>query len=122
MTFFAGRAGSGLGFHKHGEAINALVRGRKRWLIYRPESLSLAMGMDASLSGSQWLRDVYPALPPDALPEYECVQEAGEVMCERSQASCSTPSTRQIDFSLPFLTSAPLSTAQTSRHSTTTPR
>ena len=55
----------------------------KRWLIYRPESLSLAMGMDASLSGNEWLRDVYPTLPPDALPEYECVQEAGEVMCKR---------------------------------------
>ena len=35
VTFFAGRKGSGLGFHKHGEAINALIRGRKRWLIYR---------------------------------------------------------------------------------------
>jgi hypothetical protein len=87
VTFFAGRAGSGLGFHKHGEAINALVRGRKRWLLYRPESLSLAMGMDASLSGNQWLQGVYPTLPPDALPDYECVQEAGEIMCESFQTS-----------------------------------
>eukprot|EP01043_Picozoa_sp_COSAG02_P066988 COSAG02_NODE_10608_length_1901_cov_1.272475_1_plen_593_part_00 len=87
VTFFAGRAGSGLGFHKHGEAINALVRGRKRWLLYRPESLSLAMGMDASLSGNQWLQGVYPTLPPDALPDYECVQEAGEIMCESLKTS-----------------------------------
>ena len=82
VTFFAGRAGSGLGFHKHGEAINALVLGRKRWLVYRPESLSLAMGMDPSLSGTQWLAEVYPTLPEEARPEYECVQEAGEIMCK----------------------------------------
>jgi hypothetical protein len=80
ITFYGGNAGTGLGFHKHGETINALVRGRKRWLIYRPESLSLAMGMDASLSGAQWLQHVYPTLPAEARPEHECVQEAGEIL------------------------------------------
>ena len=80
VTFFAGRAGSGLGFHKHGEAINVLVLGRKQWLIYRPESLSLAMGMDPGLSGAQWLEQIYPTLPAEARPEFECVQEAGEIL------------------------------------------
>jgi hypothetical protein len=33
LTLFAGAAGSGLGFHAHGEAFNALVRGRKLCVI-----------------------------------------------------------------------------------------
>ena len=51
-----------------------------------PESLSLAMGMDPSLSGTQWLTDVYPSLPPEARPDFECVQEAGEILCKSSDS------------------------------------
>ena len=48
--FFLGARGSGVGFHRHGETINAVVFGRKRWLLYPPEARASILGVDPDLS------------------------------------------------------------------------
>eukprot|EP01052_Picozoa_sp_SAG31_P024170 SAG31_NODE_2039_length_6594_cov_7.103926_1_plen_417_part_00 len=79
-TLVAGPTGSGLGFHAHGEAVNVLIRGAKRWFAYAPGRLSLAMRMNVSLSGKGWHDSAYDSLPANAKPDVDCVQNAGEVM------------------------------------------
>eukprot|EP01048_Picozoa_sp_COSAG05_P015718 COSAG05_NODE_1930_length_3818_cov_2.245227_1_plen_116_part_00 len=56
--FFIGAAGSGVGFHRHGHAWNAVVYGRKRWFLYPPsfvghQTVSLS---HTELDGVGWAR------------------------------------------------------------------
>ena len=92
-----GRNGSGLVFHMHDLAINALAAGRKRWFVFNNKERSffscqrsyyscLGFVMRSKggrpLSMRQWLHTVYPRAAFQATWRrrgWECVQAAGEV-------------------------------------------
>ncbi|XP_031570533.1 2-oxoglutarate and iron-dependent oxygenase JMJD4-like [Actinia tenebrosa] len=76
--FFLGGSGSGVSFHKHADAWNGVVYGRKRWFLY-PVEFTPPGGVWPSFSQREWFNKVYPTLRPKQMPQ-ECVQEAGEIM------------------------------------------
>lgn len=71
--FYVGPAGSGVNFHQHTNAWNALFYGRKRWFLFPPYTI---FGPTA-LPMKEWHRTFYPQLKDVAV---ECVQEAGEML------------------------------------------
>ncbi len=71
--FYVGPAGSGVNFHQHTNAWNALFFGRKRWFLFPPNTI---YGPTA-LPMTEWYRNFYPQLKGVAV---ECVQEAGEML------------------------------------------
>ena len=71
--FYVGPAGSGVNFHQHTNAWNALFYGRKRWFLFPPYTI---YGPTA-LPMTEWYRDFYPQLKDVAV---ECIQEAGEML------------------------------------------
>ncbi|KAG1656500.1 hypothetical protein FOA52_012500 [Chlamydomonas sp. UWO 241] len=80
----AGPARAGAAWHVDPtltSAWNALLNGRKRWLLYPPSVLPPAVqpGSSESFTTLQWLLEVAPTLPPHQAP-IEVVQEAGDVM------------------------------------------
>jgi hypothetical protein len=79
--FFLGPRGSGVGFHRHGEAWNVVAHGRKRWFLYPPEWRSDLLGVnpDQALDGLGWLRTFYPQVQSTDAAPMECIQEAGDV-------------------------------------------
>ena len=80
--FYLGPRGSGIGFHRHGEAWNAVVFGRKRWLFFPPAWCSGVLGVmhDASLDGAGWLRTFGEVLEGTETAPIECETAAGDVM------------------------------------------
>ncbi|KAI9008603.1 hypothetical protein DFJ74DRAFT_363525 [Hyaloraphidium curvatum] len=66
-------------------AWNALIGGRKRWALYPPGhpppgvGVFFEEGRIEAPSSLEWYLDVYPHLPPEALP-IECVQMPGETI------------------------------------------
>ena len=78
---FLGGTGSGLGFHAHGHAWNAVVFGSKRWLLYPPgHRMAYTEGKEEATDGVAWLRDVYPAVAGTPLAPWECVSYPGDVV------------------------------------------
>jgi hypothetical protein len=79
---FAGARGSGVGFHRHGEAWNAVVFGRKRWFFFPPAWRSPLLGVepDLDVDGLAWLRGFYEVLAGTAVAPIECVTGPGDVM------------------------------------------
>ena len=80
---FTGARGSGVGFHRHGEAWNAVVFGRKRWFLFKPEYRSPLLGVDPELSldGLGWFRGFYrQVLDGTAVAPVECVTGPGDVI------------------------------------------
>ena len=78
---FLGGTGSGLGFHAHGHAWNAVVFGSKRWLLYPPgHRMAYTEGKEEATDGVAWLRDVYPAVDGTPLAPWECVSYPGDVV------------------------------------------
>eukprot|EP00040_Diaphanoeca_grandis_P003040 m.23540 g.23540 ORF g.23540 m.23540 type:complete len:728 (+) comp14243_c0_seq1:794-2977(+) len=71
--FFLGGAGTGVGLHEHSAAWNALVYGRKRWVLYPPHSVY----GPTDLPASEWL-DLYHDRFEAAA--FQCHQEAGEIL------------------------------------------
>ena len=80
--FFLGAPGSGVGFHRHGEAWNAVVFGRKRWFLYPPTTQSSLLGIDfdLDLDGLGWYRRYLPLLEGTPLAPLECITGPGEVL------------------------------------------
>ncbi|XP_062503097.1 uncharacterized protein LOC134180041 [Corticium candelabrum] len=76
--FLMGTSRSGARFHKHADAWNAVVLGRKRWFLY-PPSKTPPGGVWPGYSQIDWLKNIYPTLEGDDKP-LECVQEAGEIL------------------------------------------
>ena len=76
--FFMGGSRSGVSFHKHADAWNGVVYGRKRWFLYPPETTPPG-GVWPGFSQLEWFRKVYPQLDDAKLP-LECIQEAGEIL------------------------------------------
>lgn len=75
--FFLGSTGSGVSFHKHADAWNAVVFGKKRWFIYPPEK-SPPGGIPLGFTILEWFNSIYPKLDESNRP-LECIQEAGEI-------------------------------------------
>ncbi|KAJ7331204.1 hypothetical protein OS493_019985 [Desmophyllum pertusum] len=76
--FFLGGSGSGVSFHKHADAWNGVIFGRKRWFLYPPQKTPPG-GVWPSFSQLDWINKVYPNLPLKDKP-LECVQEEGEIL------------------------------------------
>lgn len=78
---FLGGAGSGLGFHVHGHAWNAVVFGRKLWLVYPPGWRHAALKLEqTALDGESWLREIYPKVANTSAAPFGCVTEAGDLL------------------------------------------
>ena len=92
--FFLGARGSGVGFHRHGEAWNAVIFGRKRWFLYPPEWRSSLLGVDPdqAVDGLGWFRSRYPILADTPMAPMECVTGVGDVFYfpVRACRSCHT--------------------------------
>ena len=76
--FFLGASRSGVSFHKHADAWNAILFGHKRWFLYPPTKTPPG-GVWPGYSQMDWLKAVYPTLEDNDKP-IECVQEAGEIL------------------------------------------
>jgi hypothetical protein len=74
--FYLGPRGSGVGFHRHGEAWNVIAHGRKRWFLYPPEWRGYLLGVnpDTALDGLGWFRQFYPRVVGTQFTPMECVQ------------------------------------------------
>ena len=79
--FFVGGAGSGVGFHRHGHAWNAIVYGRKRWFLYPPSFDHTAVSMrDVDTDGIGWARRYLSRVTGTPLAPLECVLGPSEVL------------------------------------------
>ena len=75
LQLFLGGTGSGVGFHHHGAAMNAILFGRKQWWLLPPYGHVI---MDPELRpGAEGSTEKLGELP---IAPLQCVQEAGEVM------------------------------------------
>ncbi|CAE8665416.1 unnamed protein product [Polarella glacialis] len=74
---FLGGAESGVGWHRHGAAVQMTIHGRKRWFLY-PRGTSLSP-LWVGLSIADWLNSIYPSLPAESLP-LEFIQKSGDVV------------------------------------------
>ena len=76
-----GGAGSGVGWHAHGESWLGAVHGRKRWFVCPPGGLSAAEIGSPLLSSFGWVGRHYAAVAAgEGVPCYEAEQVAGELM------------------------------------------
>jgi hypothetical protein len=73
FIFSIGPVHSGLFFHQHAAAYNAVVYGAKRWFLFPANSY---YGPEY-VTTLQWLRTAMPTLPVQPL---ECTQEAGDIL------------------------------------------
>jgi hypothetical protein len=80
--FFLGARGSGVGFHRHGEAWNAVVYGRKRWFLHPPEWKASVLGLDPDLGldGVGYFKRFYPTVEGTPMAPIETVTVAGDVL------------------------------------------
>ncbi|CAH3170165.1 unnamed protein product, partial [Porites lobata] len=76
--FFLGGSGSGVSFHKHADAWNGVIFGRKRWFLYPPQKTPPG-GVWPSFSQLDWINKVYPNPSPKDKP-VECIQEEGDIL------------------------------------------
>ena len=76
-----GATSSGQHFHSHGEALNAVVWGRKRWFFLAPGSSVRASDYASSLAFARGL----PDLRREGASVAECVQERGDVVIVPAQ-------------------------------------
>mmetsp|Transcript_61079 Transcript_61079/g.133756 ORF Transcript_61079/g.133756 Transcript_61079/m.133756 type:complete len:413 (-) Transcript_61079:43-1281(-) len=78
VTFSLGSTGQGVAFHIHGDSYNLHLHGRKQWAIYAPGKMPRT-GFSRSETFEDWLR-LRRQGPDFTQPEWECIQEAGEVL------------------------------------------
>ncbi|KAH3876399.1 uncharacterized protein LOC127868474 isoform X3 [Dreissena polymorpha] len=76
--FFLGSSGSGVSFHKHADAWNGVVFGRKRWFLY-PVEQTPPGGVYPGYTMREWIEHIYPTLTAVNRP-IECIQEPGEIL------------------------------------------
>ncbi|XP_052781456.1 uncharacterized protein LOC128218004 isoform X2 [Mya arenaria] len=76
--FFLGSSGSGVSFHKHADAWNGVIFGRKKWFLYTVDKTPPG-GVYPGFTQREWFDKLYPQLQDKDKP-LECVQEAGEIL------------------------------------------
>lgn len=74
IHFSLGRPESGAPLHIHADAVNAVVKGRKRWFVYTP-----ARTLYSRKPIQEWLDTDYKSLKEEEKP-LECVQNAGDMV------------------------------------------
>ena len=86
-----------MGFHRHGEAWNAVIFGRKRWFLYPPEWRSSLLGVDPdqAVDGLGWFRSRYPILADTPMAPMECVTGVGDVFYFPVRAPARSHRTRE---------------------------
>ncbi len=75
------RPPAGTTLHAHPNAWNALFYGRKRWFLVPPHLAQSAFALarkNTTDPMATWVREDYPKLRHYL---YECIQEAGDVVC-----------------------------------------
>lgn len=70
--FYLGSAGTGAPMHIHGDAINVMAYGFKRWFLYPPSD-----AFYSNKQASKWYIEDYPLLQNQP---FECIQEGGDIM------------------------------------------
>ncbi|XP_045165976.2 uncharacterized protein LOC123529639 isoform X2 [Mercenaria mercenaria] len=76
--FFLGSSGSGVSFHKHADAWNGVIFGKKRWFLYM-NSKTPPGGVYPGYTQREWYENIYPSLSPYDKP-LECIQNPGEIL------------------------------------------
>ncbi|XP_069142317.1 LOW QUALITY PROTEIN: uncharacterized protein [Argopecten irradians] len=76
--FFMGASSSGVSFHKHADAWNGVIFGRKRWFLYDIHQTPPG-GVYPGFTQGEWYKKLYPHLD-EAHKPMECIQEAGEIL------------------------------------------
>lgn len=84
--FVLGQAGTGLVMHRHWEAWNTVVHGKKHWFLYPPD-ITPPLQFPVTVSIQEWLSTIYPEIKRQAgggskqvpLP-LECTQHAGQLI------------------------------------------
>ncbi|KAL3852997.1 hypothetical protein ACJMK2_016590, partial [Sinanodonta woodiana] len=76
--FFLGGSRSGVSFHKHADAWNGVIYGRKRWFLY-PSQRTPPGGVYPGFTQIDWFKKVYPNLTESERP-LECIQEDGDIL------------------------------------------
>lgn len=74
-----GGSRSGVQFHKHAAGWNTQIHGRKRWLLYEPETMPPYHYPTHGMSVETWLRTVFPKLPKERRP-LSCTTQPGELI------------------------------------------
>lgn len=74
IHFFFGSKHSGAPFHVHSDAINAAIKGRKKWFVYTPQRT-----IYSRRTIKRWLEEDYATMPDEEKP-LECVQHPGDVV------------------------------------------
>ena len=77
-----GNQNTGLSFHKHSEAWNGLIWGRKRWFIVPKTHEQNVKEYDQFIDKTgreKWLNEIYPTLSKQSRPR-QCWQEKGDLM------------------------------------------
>ena len=73
--FFLGVTHSGTYWHKHTVANNAVVHGRKRWLLLAPTIKLPGPHMNNGMTMVEWIEKYYDEAKP-----LDCIQEAGTIL------------------------------------------
>ncbi|XP_067684698.1 uncharacterized protein [Haliotis asinina] len=76
--FFLGSTGTGISFHNHADAWNAVIFGRKRWFLYNIDQ-NPPGGVSPGYGQLDWYHNLYPNLTTKEKP-MECIQEEGEIL------------------------------------------
>jgi hypothetical protein len=79
FEFTIGPAGSGSHPHVHYGAWNALVHGRKRWIMWAPSVLK-EHDVNVTMPAVEFFTDVLPIMTKRNEQIYEFIQEAGEIV------------------------------------------
>ena len=79
LYFALGGSRSGVQFHKHAAGWNTQIHGRKRWLLYHPDTMPPFHYPTHGMSVETWLRKVFPALPAERRP-LSCTVQPGELI------------------------------------------
>ncbi|KAK3585952.1 hypothetical protein CHS0354_038494 [Potamilus streckersoni] len=76
--FFLGGSQSGVSFHKHADAWNGVIYGKKRWFLYSSQRTPPG-GVYPGFTQIDWFKKVYPNLTDSERP-LECIQEEGDIL------------------------------------------
>jgi tetratricopeptide (TPR) repeat protein len=79
LYFCLGGANSGVQFHKHADAWNVQIFGRKRWLLYPPDEMPPFHYPVNAVSVNKWIRTIYTQLPEARRPR-SCTVRPGELI------------------------------------------
>jgi hypothetical protein len=79
FEFSIGPAGSGSHPHVHAGAWNALVHGRKRWILWAPSVLK-EHAVNVSMPALEFFTEILPKMSERSEQLYEFIQEAGEIV------------------------------------------